>query len=272
MSMGGVDTAQTTVRDLADEARRIATEIAGPAADDVDRRARFPHEAVTAMREARLLGAMVPRALGGLGASTAEVAEITRILAHSCANSAMVFAMHQIEVASLLAEEAPTEWVLGFLRRIASEQLLIANAGSEVGLGGQNASICAVQPTESGFHLEKHALAISYGEYADCIVATARRSADTESFDSVTVINGNSVTVIDRNNPLIVNSTNLNNIAFFVPGEDNWHSRGGWNAGGGVSMLWGHSELFVEARVLGFNPSDGPMARQVPVVLGFNWY
>jgi acyl-CoA dehydrogenase len=100
----------------------------------------------------------------------------------------MVFAMHQIEVASLLAEEAPTEWVLGFLRRIASEQLLIANAGSEVGLGGQNASICAVQPTESGFHLEKHALAISYGEYADCIVATARRSADAESFDSVTVI------------------------------------------------------------------------------------
>jgi hypothetical protein len=95
-------------------------------------------------------------------------------------------------------------------------------------------------------------------------------------FDSITVINGNTVTVVNPNN---VNLTNLNNVAFFVPGEDNWHSRGGWNAGGGVSMLWGHSELFVEARVIGFRPhnngfntSDGPQARQVPVVLGFNWY
>lgn len=99
-----------------------------------------------------------------------------------------------------------------------------------------------------------------------------RRVDSPRLFDSVTVINGNTVTVIDRNNPILVNNTNLANVAFFVPGEDNWHSHGGWNAGGGVSMLWGHSELFLEARVLGFNPSDGPMARQVPVVFGFNWY
>ena len=97
-------------------------------------------------------------------------------------------------------------------------------------------------------------------------------------FDSVAIINGNTVTVIDRNNPIIVNNTNLNNVAFFVPGEDNWHGRGGWNAGGGVSMLWGHSELFLEARVLGFKPhsefggTSGPQARQVPVVFGMNWY
>jgi hypothetical protein len=99
-----------------------------------------------------------------------------------------------------------------------------------------------------------------------------RRVDSPLAFDSVTIINGNQVTVIDRNNPLIVNNTNLDNVAFFVPGNDSWHSHGGWNAGGGVSMLWGHSELFVEARVLGFNPSDGPMARQVPVVFGMNWY
>jgi len=112
------------------------------------------------------------------------------------------------------------------------------------------------------------------------------RVGNPGAFDSVTVINGNTVTVIDRNNPLINGNTNLNNIAFFVPGEDNWHSRGGWNVGGGLSMLWGHSELFLEARVMGFKPNEHDFngfnnnldtghsitARQVPVVLGFNWY
>ena len=80
------------------------------------------------------------------------------------------------------------------------------------------------------------------------------------------------VTVIDRNNPLIVNNTNLNNVAFFVPGDDNWHSHGGWNAGGGVSMLWGHSELFLEARVMGFDPGHSIIGTPGSGRLGFNWY
>ena len=53
---------------------------------------------------------------------------------------------------------------------------------------------------------------------------------------------------------------------------DSWHNTSGWNAGGGASMLFGHSELFVESRVLAFNPSNAPMARQIPVVFGMNWY
>ena len=55
--------------DLVQAARRIAATVAGPAADAVDRDARFPHEAIAAMREARMLGAAVPRELGGRGAT-----------------------------------------------------------------------------------------------------------------------------------------------------------------------------------------------------------
>jgi len=63
----------------------------------------------------------------------------------------------------------------------------------------------------------------------------------------------------------------------FLFGDDNWHGRGGWNAGGGVSMFWGSTELFVEARVMGFKPRSvlnirPGQARQVPVVFGLNWY
>jgi len=97
--------------------------------------------------------------------------------------------------------------------------------------------------------------------------------------DNFALINGDSVVVIndlnrreffDANGRLI--DVDGRRVALFLPGDDNWHSRGGWNAGGGASMYWGHAELFVEARVMGMNPSHASAARQVPVVLGLNWY
>jgi len=51
-----------------------------------------------------------------------------------------------------------------------------------------------------------------------------------------------------------------------------WHSHGGWNAGGGASLSWGRTELFLESRVIGFTRSNTPMARQIPVVFGVNVY
>jgi hypothetical protein len=53
---------------------------------------------------------------------------------------------------------------------------------------------------------------------------------------------------------------------------DGWHSHGGWNAGGGASLSWGRTELFLESRVIGFTRSNTPMARQIPTVFGINVY
>lgn len=75
-----------------------------------------------------------------------------------------------------------------------------------------------------------------------------------------------------QNVPLRVDSPAGTDVAVFVPGTSDWHGHSGWNAGGGASLLWGRSELFVESRVLAFNPSNAPMARQIPVVFGMNWY
>jgi len=58
----------------------------------------------------------------------------------------------------------------------------------------------------------------------------------------------------------------------FVLGDDSWTGRNGWDAGGGLSLLFGRSEVFVESRVLGFSMSSSPSARQIPIVFGFNWY
>ena len=60
-------------------AKRIANEVARPWATSVDRDARFPHEAFAALREERLLAAVIPRELGGLGCSAAEISAICAI-------------------------------------------------------------------------------------------------------------------------------------------------------------------------------------------------
>ena len=78
------------------------TEVAAAAADPVDRDGRFPHEAVGAMRAAGLLGAHVPVELGGAGLDVAGMAQVGFRLGQACASAAMVYAMHQIQVACLV--------------------------------------------------------------------------------------------------------------------------------------------------------------------------
>jgi len=58
----------------------------------------------------------------------------------------------------------------------------------------------------------------------------------------------------------------------FAPGIADYQDNGGWNAGGGASLMWNRTEIFVESRVLAFTPTNAPMVRQIPIVLGLNWY
>jgi len=170
------------------DAWQVGVEAAGPAADDVDREGRFPHEALAAMREKGLLSAMVPVELGGRGASLASMSGAVRALATHCASSALVLAMHSLEVGDLV-RHGTTPALRAFLAEVGEQQLLLANAHSEVGIGGDaGRSICAVERADGRFRVEKQALAISYGQYADAILTTARRDADALETDVVQVV------------------------------------------------------------------------------------
>ena len=96
-------------RELIARTRRIATEVAAKYAADVDAQARFPTETFAALREARILSALVPTELGGDGASMRDLAEMCTTLGQSCGSSAMVLAMHHIQVACIArhARSAP---------------------------------------------------------------------------------------------------------------------------------------------------------------------
>jgi acyl-CoA dehydrogenase len=163
--------------------------VAAQHSNDVDREGRFPHETLQALKEARLLGIMIPQDCGGDAARLEEVAEICTGLGQSCASSAMIFAMHQIKISSLVTHGAASDWHRAFMRRIVDEQLLLASATTEAGIGGDlRNSICSVEPLDDGrFRLVKDASVISYGAYADAILATARRAPDAPSSDQVLV-------------------------------------------------------------------------------------
>ena len=124
---------------------------AAPHADDVDRDARFPTETIQALREERALSAFVPTELGGGGVSFEALAGACFELGQRCGASAMVFAMHQIQVATIVRHLDDAPWFESYLRDVVAEQRLIASVTSEVGTGGDmGSSIASVEPAGEG--------------------------------------------------------------------------------------------------------------------------
>jgi acyl-CoA dehydrogenase len=163
--------------------------IARANAEAVDREGRFPAEAVNAMRQTGLLGALVPRDLGGPGQTVPDMAKVCYEVGKACASSAMILAMHHIQLACLVQHAAGSPWHRRFMRQVVHEGLLLASVTSEHGVGGSmRTSRCAVQPIDDGFTLEKHATAISYGAHADALLITARAHPAADPSDQVLAV------------------------------------------------------------------------------------
>lgn len=160
-------------------------------AADVDRRARFPAEAVAELRAGRLLAAAAPKASGGLGLATSELCSIARELARACAATAMVWSMHQGQLVTLCRFAAKGSRLAELAAVAVDEQWLIASATSESGSGGDlRSSVAAVQPHAGDgdfVRLDKHATTVSYGAEADLLLVTARRCAEAPAGDQVLV-------------------------------------------------------------------------------------
>lgn len=136
-------------------AAQRAAAIAAQYADAVDRDARFPTEAVDALRHERLLSAMVPAAYGGAGLTVVEIGAICETLAQACASTAMIYAMHQIEVACIDKHGSSSPWQRTLLGQVVEHQLLLASATSEENIGGSlRTSSCAVETDGARFRIE----------------------------------------------------------------------------------------------------------------------
>ncbi len=140
------------------------------------------------MREARALSAFVPTELGGDGVSFGALARACEVLGRACSSSAMVFAMHQIQVVTLVRHRSPA--IEEHLRRAVAEQRLMASVTSEVGTGGDmGSSVGSVVPRDDGsVEFVKQAPTVSYGAYADDLLTTLRSGPDAQAGDQVLVL------------------------------------------------------------------------------------
>ncbi|WP_433892860.1 acyl-CoA dehydrogenase family protein [Streptomyces sp. CA-111067] len=172
-------------REIAERSRLVA-EKAAVYAGDVDRRARFPGEAVAALRESGLLVAVAPHALGGGGLGPRALLSVAAALARGCASSAMVWAMHQAQLACLVRHGCDAD----LLRTAVAEQWLIASVTSEKDVGGElRTSRAALDgPAGGERHLTKEATAISYGAQADAFLLTCRTGAEAAEGDQAAAV------------------------------------------------------------------------------------
>ena len=179
--------AQTPAAHPTSRARLVAAAAAEHAAE-VDRDSRFPFETFAAARQHRLLSMLVPVELGGDGATVSDAVDVCYMLGMACGSSAMIFAMHQIQVVILLRHAMNSAWHQQLLRRLCDEQLLFASSTTENQMGGAvRSSACAVEREGSRMSLVKNATVMSYGAEADGVLVTARRAPDAQPSDQVLV-------------------------------------------------------------------------------------
>ena len=163
----------------------VATAAAAEA-ESVDRDARFPQAAIDAARQQKLLGIQIPQQFGGDGASMSDITDMCYTLGRACASTAMIFAMHQTKVACLVRHGTGSDWHEMLMRRVASEQMLLASSTTEGQNGGNiRSSAAAVEQTGADISLVRNATVISYGAQADGIVTIARRANDAAASDQV---------------------------------------------------------------------------------------
>jgi len=163
-----------------------ATEQAAASAAEVDRGARLPAEALKVLRDTNLITAAAPRELGGLGLGLPALVEIAERLARGCGATAMIWAMHQAQLACLVRHHPDSP----LLRRAVAERWLIASVTSERGVGGdlRSSRTGVADGADDRQTLEKDGTTVSYGAHADAYLVTARRSADADAGSQVAVL------------------------------------------------------------------------------------
>lgn len=187
LEQAGID--QAVFDTLIQEVHKIGEEVIRPNAADVDSKARFPREAIDAIKKLGLMGAYIPKELGGMGLNISQLAKVCETLGQYCGSTGMIFAMHQIQVACALHHGSSSSHFQNYLRQVVTEQRLLASATTEMGIGGDlRSSICAIEVDGDSFTLTKNAPVISYGSQADDLFITSRRSPDAPANDQVHVV------------------------------------------------------------------------------------
>jgi alkylation response protein AidB-like acyl-CoA dehydrogenase len=136
-------------------------------ADELDR---FVADNFADLKAAGLTVAGVPLALGGSGASHAEMSEVIRALGRYCGSTALAFSMHTHQV--MMAEwrwrnqKAPLE---GLLKRVAAERIILLSSGGSDWLHGSGTAT----RVEGGYRINARKIFASGSPAGDLLITSA---------------------------------------------------------------------------------------------------
>ncbi len=163
-----------------------------PRAEQYDRDGRFPKENFDDLKEAGLLGILVPKEFGGLGADFLTYTKAIEQLAIGDTSTALTFNMHNIAIGSLAeldisslegTDQGATmvkfrDWMF---TEAAVNKKLFASAASEAGVGAKFSEFkTSYKTVDGGFVLNGSKSWVSMAENADYYVVVAR-SEEIES-------------------------------------------------------------------------------------------
>lgn len=156
------------------DAVRLTCEAARQHAVEADRAARFPVEALAAMRRTGLLGLMVPAEYGGGGGSLTSLVDVTMELGRADLSVALIFAMHCQQVVALV-RCAGDRLRRQVLPDAAAGRLYLASVTTEPGKGGDLLTAEAQACLLGGLlRIDREAPIVTGGRHADGFLVTMR--------------------------------------------------------------------------------------------------
>lgn len=135
-----------------------------------DREGSFVTESYGALKERRIMSALVPKELGGGGASLREVCELLRLLARGCASTALALSMHQHLVAAAVYNHRHGKPGEKLLRRVATDEAVLVSTGATDWVE----SIGTMTKVDGGYRVDAHKAFASGSPMATLMITSAR--------------------------------------------------------------------------------------------------
>ena len=180
-NMYGLDT--NALKIVAD-ATAIATEIAAKHAADVDNRARFPEEAMTALAKKGFYGLCVPTALGGMGQGPRAFVAVVEELAQACSSTAMVYVMHVTALQAIASSKTLAKRD-EIVKAAAAGNHLTTLAFSEKGSRSQFwAPVSKMETNGEGFVTNGYKSWVTSASRADSYVSSAQKPGAASPLES----------------------------------------------------------------------------------------
>ncbi|MDN5201038.1 acyl-CoA dehydrogenase family protein [Fulvivirgaceae bacterium BMA10] len=175
-------------------------------ASEYDRKATWPVKDYEDIKNAGLLGIMVPKDKGGLGADFLTYTKSLEQLSTGGASTGLTFNMHNITAGILSESETKDiggsrgkamndfrDWALG---EIVNERKMFASANSEPGIGAHFSALkTTYKKVDGGYIINGYKLFVSMLGYADYYVVAARREQSSGDLPEISFF------IVELDNP-----------------------------------------------------------------------